>query len=176
MRDMLGEYEMPFWRTYYHLVWGTKNQEPLITEAVESSLFPYLINRAVENGMRVYALNGWVDHVHMVSTIPPKLAVATVVKRLKGASSHYMNELNFIEQPFAWGRGYGVLTVGERHLDVAIGYVEKQKEHHRAQTINGWLESLNEADDGPTKDGLDRTDNILREDEAIYEVGAEWLF
>ena len=75
---MLGEVKMPFWRAYYHLVWRTKNRESLITEAVELTLFPYLINRAVENGMHVYALNGWTDHVHMVATIPPKLAVATV--------------------------------------------------------------------------------------------------
>jgi putative transposase len=57
---------MPFWRAYYHLVWATKDRAELIGPEVEETLFRYLVNKAAELNVRVYAINGWFDHVHMV--------------------------------------------------------------------------------------------------------------
>jgi len=142
---------MPFWRTYYHLVWATKNWEPFINEEVEAALFQYLNSMAAELGVHVYAINGWSDHIHMVFSVPPKHALAAVVKRLKGSSSHYLNTTGLPAEPFAWQRGYGVFTVGESQRDRAIAYVENQKEHHGRQTTNAWLERTAEADDPPAE-------------------------
>ena len=50
---------------------------------IEPRLFAYLVNKARELDVRVYAINGWDDHVHLVASIPRKHAVAYVVKRLK---------------------------------------------------------------------------------------------
>lgn len=169
---------MPFWRTYYHLVWGTKNRQEDITSTVEPILFQYLINKAVENEVRVYAINGWYEHVHLVVSIPPKLSVADAVKRLKGASSYYINEQNLLKEQFAWQRGYGVLTVGERQLDKAIDYVERQKEHHQQQTTNSWLERMDVEDEGPEDPGIspDKMPHIVRETRAVYEIDDPFPF
>ena len=91
---------MPFWRTYYHLVWATKNREPLIQPAIERRLYAYLLNKARELEVRVYAINGWFDHVHLVGSVPPKHAVAYVVKRLKGASAFDLNHSGLLTEPF----------------------------------------------------------------------------
>jgi hypothetical protein len=51
----------------------------------------------------------------MVLGIPPKIAVADVIKHLKGSSSHDINlEMNLGYQ-FQWQRGYGALSIGEKH-------------------------------------------------------------
>jgi putative transposase len=39
---------MPFWRLYYHLVWATKNREPLIVPQIEPRLYAYLVHKAAE--------------------------------------------------------------------------------------------------------------------------------
>lgn len=145
---------MPFWRTYYHLVWATKKRAALIDAEVEPFLYQYLFSKARELEVRVYAANGWTDHVHMVVSIPPRLAVADVVRRLKGASAHYLNHDLEMADHFQWQRGYGVLTLGERQRPVAVEYVERQKEHHGHQTTNGWLERINEFDEGPPEQEL----------------------
>jgi len=44
---------MPFWRACYHLVWGTKNREPLIQPEIEPSLYAYLVCKAAELGVFV---------------------------------------------------------------------------------------------------------------------------
>ena len=169
---------MPFWRAYYHLVWGTNNRKEIITSTVEPILFQYLINKAVENEVRVYAINGWYEHVHLVVSIPPKLSVADTVKRLKGASSYYINERNLLKEKFVWQRGYGALTVGERQLEKAIDYVERQKEHHQNQTTNSWLERMNIEDEGPKNAGIspNKMPHVIREPTAIYEIDAPFPF
>lgn len=145
---------MPFWRLYYHLVWATKNREHFITPEVEERLYAYIVNKAAELDVYVYAINGWFDHVHLVVSIPPKHAVAYVVKRLKGASSHDLNHAGGIDFHFAWQRGYGALSFGEQQRPTAVIYTENQKQHHGKQMTNTWLERYTEFDEGPDDTGI----------------------
>lgn len=142
---------MPFWRSYGHFVWATKNREAHIAASFEQRLFEQVVNKAAENGCYVYAINGMPDHIHVVLTFPPKLSVADVAKVLKGSSAHFVNHI--IRPPeyhFAWQRGYGYLSLGHRQVADAIAYVERQKEHHAHGTCNLWLERCSDVDEGPT--------------------------
>ena len=159
---------MPFWRIYYHLVWATKERAPMLTPQVERRLYPYLVAKAREVEARIYAANGWVDHVHLVVSIPPKVAVATFVKNLKGASSYDLNHTQHLSEQFNWQRGYGVFTLGESQLERAIAYVRNQKEHHTEQGVNNWLERVDEFDDGPPQEGGENS--RLQESAAPYAI------
>jgi putative transposase len=169
---------MPFWRLYYHLIWPTKHREHLLSDAVEVQLYPYLVSKAAENGAYVYAINGWYDHIHMVVAIPPKHAVAEIVKRLKGASSYYVSNELQSKEDFAWHRGYGALSVGERQRAIAETYVLNQKQHHAQQTTNSWLERADDLDEGPPDQGVDHNHapSIIRETQASYDPREEPLF
>jgi REP element-mobilizing transposase RayT len=169
---------MPFWRLYYHLIWPTKNREHLITAAVEARLYPYLVSKAADNDTYVYAINGWYDHIHLVVAIPPKHSVAEIVKRLKGASSHYLSNDRSVEQDFAWHRGYGALSVGERQRSIAEAYVHNQKEHHARQTTSVWLERADELDEGSPDAGASSESQagMLRETTAVYDLSDPFPF
>ena len=166
---------MAFWRLYYHLVWATKNRQPLIRPEMESRLYPYIVSKAGELGLIVHAIGGIEDHMHLVVSIPPRHGVAYVVKCLKGASSHAMNTLLGNPDAFAWQRGYGALSLGERRLTTAISYVHHQKEHHRENTANAWVEHIVEYDEGPAMPSEDRG-LALREQAPGYSVGEEAPF
>ena len=114
---------MASWRLSYHLVWATKNRERLIQPQIEDRLYGYIINKAAELGVYVYAINSWCDHIHLVVAIALKHAVAYVVKRLKGTSSHDLNHTARLDYHFAWQRGYGALSLGERQRPIAEAYV-----------------------------------------------------
>jgi len=139
---------MPFWRTYYHLVWATKNREPLITEQVEPRLYAYLVHKAVELDAVVHAINGSHDHVHLIASIPPHVSVSQFVKLLKGASSHDLNQQG-LDLRFAWQRGYGVLALGQKQRAEAEAYVRGQKEHHHQRNTIAWLERSADVDEAP---------------------------
>jgi len=166
---------MPFWRTYYHLVWSTHERQPLITELVERQLCDVLCEKAVELGIQVHALNTWRDHVHMVVTIPPRLSVAQVVGQLKGRSAHDLNHMG--EHGLAWQRGYGVLTLGSRQVEAAVAYVRNQKQHHQDATVMAWLERAADDDEVPTGGPSDDR-RVVREASSDYgpdrSEGGSW--
>ncbi len=125
---------MSYWRIFYHLIWATKQREPMLDERIEAMVYGAILNKAKELGIIIHAIGGVEDHVHITATIPPKLAVAEGVRQLKGASSHYVNQQNGGEQKFSWQDGYGVLTLGERSMPDVVKYVKNQRQHHSAGT------------------------------------------
>ena len=166
---------MPFWRAFYHLVWVTKNREPLIQPEIESSLYAYLVHKVAKLGVFVYAINGWTDHVHLVVAIPPHVSVSDLVKHLKGSPSHELNQIR-ANNYFAWQRGFGVLTVGERQRPAAELYVRQQKEHHAASTTHAWLERCSETGDGPEEASSSLASGSLpaaREPNLDYDIPGE---
>ena len=138
-------------------------------------MFASLVRKAGELDVYVCVINGWYDHLHLVVAIPPKHAIAEVVKRLKGASSHELNHSGLLDYVFAWQRGYGMLSLGERQKPVAEAYVRNQKAHHRDGTTNSWLERVSELDEGPTILAATNNDDsgLLREQQAPYVVVPE---
>lgn len=169
---------MSFWRLYYHLVWATKNRKPLIKPEIEKRLYAYIVHKAAELECYVYAINGWHEHVHLVIAIPPKHAVAQVVKHLKGASSHDLNHNARLDYEFAWQRGYGALSLGERQRPQAEEYVVNQKTHHGAQSATAWLERDSDFDEGPADTGIapGGVPAVLRESRETYVVEGQSPF
>ena len=75
--------------------------------------------------------------------------IADFVKRIKGSSSHYLNQ-NLPDLPkFSWQEGYGVFSLGRKQLNTAIIYVEKQKIHHQERTVITGLETTDFHDNPP---------------------------
>ena len=141
---------MPYWRTYYHLTWATRYRTPLITPEIEALIFPVIVDKAVDLGAIVYALNGTEDHIHLAAAIPPRLAVAAFVGEIKGRASFCVNHQHPpLDLYFSWQAGYGVLTFGETRLPWVIEYVQRRKEHHAQQTTHRRLEASPEDDNGP---------------------------
>jgi len=141
---------MPYWRLFYHIVFATKNREPLITPDIEEELHGYLVGKATGLGAIVCAVNGTEDHVHVVASVPPKIALSNFIGQIKGATSHHINHLPGRDGPlFDWQRGYGVLSFGQRQLDWVADYVRHQKKHHHERTVLAALERVEAIDDGP---------------------------
>lgn len=140
---------MALWRLYYHLVWGTKSREPLIDRKREARLYSYIVSKADSLNCIIHAINGTENHIHVIASIPPTISIAEFVKRIKGSSSHYLNQ-NFPDAPkFIWQEGYGVFSLGAKQLDIAIAYVQNQKIHHQQGTAIAMLEQTDRNDDPP---------------------------
>jgi hypothetical protein len=67
---------------------------------------------------------------------------------------------------FAWQRGYGALSVGERQRPIAEAYVADQKGHHQRHTTNLWLGRDAELDEGPPDIGIARERQVAYGDRA----------
>lgn len=131
---------MSYWRLFYHFVWTTKHREPLIGQDFQSALFDAIGAKVIELGGIAHAVGGVPDHVHLVASVPPTVAVATFVGQVKGNSSHFVNHEIRPSHAFAWQDGYGVVSSGERHLGWVVRYAHSQAERHGAGRVIEWLE------------------------------------
>ena len=123
---------MPRFRLFYHFVWATKLRLPLISDANRDAIFGSIAAKTKALGGVAHAINGMPDHVHVVATIPPGIAIAKYMNEVKGASSHLANHLETSQsdQLFRWQDTYGVTSVSESHVPVVVRYVKNQQKHH----------------------------------------------
>jgi putative transposase len=142
---------MAMWRLYYHLVWATKERQPLISSQKETELYHYIIGKADTLNCIVHAIGGTENHIHLIVSIPPTQSIAEFVKNIKGSSSHYLNQIRQNSNRFGWQEGYGVFSLGQRQLEQAVAYVINQKEHHLQNTVNSHLEQITDREDRPTR-------------------------
>ncbi len=131
---------MPFWKLFYHLVWATKERAALIQPRFETDLYRVIAGKAADLGAVVQAIGGIEDHVHLVASVPPAMALSTFIGQVKGNSSHFMNHECGLNHVFAWQAEYGVLSFDAKRLDGIARYVRAQREHHSASTTIAVLE------------------------------------
>ena len=130
---------MPYWRIFYHVVWSTKNREPLIRGIWENDLHRYMWGKSTALGCLPHAINGLADHVHLAISIPPVQPISRIIGFIKGSSSRYINRELETKGVFAWQASYGVMSTSERGLLRVIQYINQQKIHHLASST---IESL----------------------------------
>ena len=137
---------MPYWQLYYHLVWSTKNRDPLLTPRVERVIYGFLQAKAIGLEATVFALGGTEDHVHLVASIPPKIAVARFVGQVKAVASTRYNKAH-PDAPFFWQSEYGAFSFDPKRLPNYVDYVRGQKAHHAQGPVYAVLERT--SDDAP---------------------------
>ena len=131
---------MSYWRLFYHIVWTTRNREPLIQAAFASDVHRVVAGKATQLGAVVHAVGGADDHVHLAVSVPPSLALSEFIGQVKGNSSHFANHELAMPQTFAWQAEYGVLSFDAKQLPRIVAYVRNQRMHHEQDTMIPALE------------------------------------
>ena len=103
----------------YHVVWVTKYRrrilKPFVVEYLKIVL-PKLLRSMP--GVSIETVGVDIAHLHMVMVIPPRYAIAEVMGRLKGQSSHHMRKTFawlgkvYWSENVVWSTGYFVSSVG----------------------------------------------------------------
>lgn len=136
---------------YVHLVWATWDRLPLIETRWERRLHRCISAQASQAGCPVLALGGVEDHIHLLVRLPATIAVATLVKQVKGASSHFVNAQIRPGVPFRWQGYYAAFSVSRWDLERITRYIERQKQHHAgAHVVEEWERAM---DRGNEMDG-----------------------
>jgi putative transposase len=139
----------------FHIKWHTKNNSPLITPKIEPRLFQFVTHKILESpGVLFHAIGAIEDHIHIAVSPPPTINPSEWIGKLKGSSSHHINQL-FGYKSLEWQHGYGIVSFGTKDLPWIIDYVENQKEHHRTGKIYDRLERITDYDEEPDDDPND---------------------
>jgi len=152
---------MPHWRLYYHLVWATKNREPLIVSEIEAETHEQIRRKVCALKGDPLQVNGTADHVHLVTSIPPSVSISEFTGQIKGSSSFHINHLRDSIHVLEWQRGYGAFILGKRDLDPVLEYVQNQKKRHAVGKVWSSLERMDEEEERIRA-------GMLREEQAGY--------
>jgi REP element-mobilizing transposase RayT len=75
----------------YHIVFSTKNREPIITAPIRADLYKYIGGIVRGEGGKLLEIGGVQDHIHLVVRFKSDPSVATMVKIVKSKSSAWLN-------------------------------------------------------------------------------------
>lgn len=120
---------------HVHLVFSTKNREPVITDAVRAALHAYMATVLQNRGCAPVLINSVEDHVHLLFDLGRTVPVSQAVEDVKKASSKWIKTQGEEFRTFAWQAGYGAFAVSESNIEAVRLYIANQREHHRKITF-----------------------------------------
>jgi putative transposase len=119
----------------YHVIFSTKDREPLIRSTFRDELEKYIAGIVRNEGGILLDVGGMPDHLHLVARFRPDRSVAEMVRLIKANSSKWINERFGGAGRFAWQSGYGAFSVSQSQLEALQEYVRHQEEHHRTRSF-----------------------------------------
>ncbi len=126
----------------YQIVFGTRNRIPAITKDHKAELYKYISGILENKECHLYQINGVEDHIHILTHVHPTIALASLIKDIKVASSLFIKEKQLFPNFITWQEGYGAFTYTFRHKDMLINYIKNQEEHHRKVSFKEEFRSL----------------------------------
>jgi len=131
----------------YHIVFTTKHRERVLDKPQREDLFRYTWGIVKNHDCHLFRVNGIEDHLHILTSLHPTVALADLVKAIKTGSSKWIKEENIFPQFSHWQEGYGAFTHSIREKDLLIEYIKNQEEHHcRVDFLDEYRKLLHDAD------------------------------
>ncbi len=118
----------------YHLVFATKNREPVISAEWRTRLHEYLGGAVRGLGGTPQGVGGVADHVHILVGLKPTHRLSDFMRDLKKSSSVWIAE-STSQKSFHWQEGYAAFTVSASAKPAVQEYIVRQEEHHRHKTF-----------------------------------------
>jgi REP-associated tyrosine transposase len=120
-------------KNFVHLVFVTKYRRGVITCAMLKRMEELIGETCEQMECELIEFNGEDDHIHLMVSAHPKLAVSNLVGKLKGKTAY------FIRQEFSkevrkklwgdhfWSPSYCVVSCGGAPLEIVKKYIENQR-------------------------------------------------
>lgn len=118
--------------THVHLVFVTKYRRAVFTEVMRKDCETHMRRVCESFGAELEEFNGETDHVHLLVTQPPTVAISSLVNSLKGVSSRMIQKDHATEikkqlwTGRLWSQSYYAATAGGAPLSVLEKYIQNQ--------------------------------------------------
>lgn len=123
-----------------HLIWSTKNREPILLPDLKSEVFAAI--KVIAKDFEIYldCIGGIEDHVHLLIRLRTDQSIADVVKTIKGNSWEQFK--NDPEKYISWQDGFAAFSVSPDNVWKVRNYIYNQENHHRDKTFADELKDI----------------------------------
>lgn len=117
-----------------HIVFVTKYRKRVITAEILDSLEQIFSRLCHQNKCELVEFSGEPDHVHLLISFSPDVALSKLVNSLKAVSSRlirkeFADHVNrFYWKPVFWTSAYCVISAGGAPLETLKKYIQNQNE------------------------------------------------
>ena len=126
---------MGYIKIWVHLVWSTKNRQPLLTADIRKQVFDHIRENAVDKDIYIDFINGYNEHVHCLISPRSGQNIDKILMLLKGESSFWINKNKLCLKKFEWQDEYFAVSVSESAVNRVRNYIKNQEEHHRKRSF-----------------------------------------
>ena len=118
---------------HVHLVFVTKYRRGVFTKAILDDLKEIFASVCHDFEAELVEFDGEDDHVHLLVTYPPKIAISALVNSLKGVSSRLIRKKRYpsIQKKLwggsLWSPSYFAGSCGGAPISVLRQYIEAQR-------------------------------------------------
>jgi len=114
---------MAYTQLIYQIIFSTKNREKVLEPEKRDILFRYISGILANKNCHLYCINGVEDHIHILTHIHPSIAIASLIKDIKVASSIWIKNNHIFDRFTGWQSQYGAFTYSIREKENLIKYV-----------------------------------------------------
>ncbi|MBI2271287.1 MAG: IS200/IS605 family transposase [Bacteroidetes bacterium] len=151
---------------YIQLVFAVKGKHSLITESIKVTLYKYISGIVQNQKQKLYIINGMPDHLHILVSISPGIAISSLVREIKEHSTKFINTNSQLTGKFQWQEGFGAFSYSKSQLPDVVEYIRNQEVHHAQKSFRDeYLDLLNKNEikykDEYLFDWLDYNSNVV---------------
>jgi len=114
----------------FHLVFSTKNREPIIYKATRAELYSQLGHIVHGEEGVLLGIGGVADHVHLIVKLNPAQNLPELIRRVKTRSAQWVNDYRKIPCYFSWQEGYAAFSVSQSQVGMLLTFVDQQEHIH----------------------------------------------
>ena len=112
-------------------IFAVKYRNALIQPEWKTEFLSVIGNLINETDCKLLIVNGVSDHVHCLIGFKPTHSISKVIQSVKGKSSKWLNESNYLKSRFEWQDGFGSFTYSRGQIDQVYHYILNQEKHHK---------------------------------------------
>jgi putative transposase len=127
---------MSFVKIWIHLVFATKNRQPLLASKFRVELHNHIKENCKEKGIFLQAINGYSDHIHCLISLGKDQNISKIAQLIKGESSFWINKEDLTNGTFSWQDDYFAVSISESQVGAVINYINNQEKHHAKKSFN----------------------------------------
>lgn len=126
----------------YHIVWSTKHLSGVLDLARQGDLHRFIIGKIHDKGCTAIAVGGHLEHLHVLTTVSPKISLDELVDFLKKTTAKWINENHSFPDFIGWQDGYGAVTCSWQNRGQTSHRIENQIFEHSCRTYREEMEEL----------------------------------
>lgn len=120
---------------YLHLVFSTKNREPVLADEDRADLHAYMGGTLKGMDCMPIEINSEPDHVHVLFMLGRTAGISEVVGGVKKSATDWLRARSPRYAGFHWQSGYGVFSVSQSAVETVRRYIRNQRQHHRGKSF-----------------------------------------